>query len=180
VFKFMLAQLDSLSLVQDSSAKISKELAEVEGRIDEISSELEKYVTLFMKSPTESVNNLISKTEEERRKLMQRKEELLASLAVEKIGSYQDFLSKLDLVSKAGRSRANTLLQRLKVLVYIGSGYLITEKNQAAFVLAYKDGKVGSLVLDEAGTYAGGGEVVMQQLLDQMEHETSVVAKWGG
>jgi DNA invertase Pin-like site-specific DNA recombinase len=178
VFKFMLAQLDSLSLVQDSSGKISKELAEVEGRLHEQRVTLEEFKAALRVRRTVTVLELVDETEDEIKGLSIRREELLASLAVEKIGSYQDFLSKLDLVSKPGRSRANTLLQRLKVVVYIGSAYLITEKDHAVSVLAYKDGKVGSLGLDNAGTYTGGGEVVMRQLVEQMERGTSFVSKW--
>lgn len=183
VFKYMLAKLNSLSLIQDSSGKITKELGEVEGRLGEKKGLLAEYIAQFVKMPTSAVNMLISNTEQEVAKLEKDKEALLASLAAERVGSTKDFLERLDLVSYEGRHRANALLKRLKVLVYIGTGYLVTEKDEALFVLAYRDGEVGySNIQDEpedgVWKYTGGGEMPMQGLLARMERKIPFTTKW--
>lgn len=178
VFKFMLAQLDSLSLVQDSSGKISKELGHVDGLLGNQQDRLDEFKAALKVRFTGIVDELAHETEDEIKQLKKKRDELLTSLAREKIGSYQDFFSKLDLVSYEGRTRANTLLQRLKVVVYIGNGFLVTEKNVPVLVLGYKDGKIGSLGLDEAGEYTGDGTMLMQQLQDDMERGTSFTMRW--
>lgn len=184
VFKFMLAQLDSLSLVQDSSGKISKELGHVDGLLDEQQDNLKDFKAALKVRYTATVEELAYDAEQEISKLEKRREELQASLAVERIGSYEDFLSKLDLVSYEGRNRANSLLKRLKVLVYIGSGYLVTERDEAVLVLAYRDGKVGFQTIqeppEEAQKYTGGGEMAMQGLLRRMERGTPFTLTWQG
>lgn len=173
VFKDILAKLDSLSLVQDSSAKISKDLGDVEGRIAGKKDKLAQYVSLFVESPTTAINKLIGTAEHEIAALEKQREELMAALAAETVGNRQDFFKKLDLVSYEGRHRANALLKRLKVLVYIGNGYLVTEKNEARFVLAYKDGEVGVEYIESMGMqYDGGGEMPMEGLLSRMEQKT--------
>ena len=173
VFKDILAKLDSLSLVQDSSGKISKELAEVEGRLAGKKDKLAQYTVLLAENPTATINKLVGTTEDEIKALEKQREDLMAALAAETVGNREDFFKKLDLVTPVGRSKANMLLKRLKVLVYIGTGYLVTEKDEARFVLAYKDGEIGFGYIDADGyKYDGGGEMPMQGLLGRMERKT--------
>lgn len=59
------------------------------------------------------------------------------------------------------------------MLVYIGTGYLVTEKDEARFMLAYKNGEVRFGYIDADGyKYDGGGEMPMQALLSRMERKT--------
>lgn len=172
VFKQMLTRMNSQSLVQDSSGKISKELAEVDGRLAKMKADLEKYLPLFMRTPTGTINDLIARTEQEIAGLEKEKESLQAALATEKIGSWKNFYERLDLVSYEGRHRANALLKRLGVQVFIGKGYYITEKGQGVLAMAYMDGRVGCYVLDEAGAYSrDAANVVIKQLLGAMERK---------
>lgn len=183
VFKFMLSHMDSLSLIQDGSGKIAKELAEVEGRLVGKKDLLAEYITQFMKMPTTAVNMLISATEQEVSKLEKEKEALQGSLATERIASVQDFLKRVDLVSYEGRHRANTLLKRLKVVVFIGSGYLVTEKGVAQFVMVYRDGEIGYAneqdePEDGERAYTGGGEERMRVLLARMERKAPFTSRY--
>jgi DNA invertase Pin-like site-specific DNA recombinase len=182
VFRYMLAQMDSVSLVQDSAGKIGNDLAEVDGRLQEQRALLKEYKAALKLRYTSTVEELAYDAEQEISELEKQKEVLRTALAFGKITSHQDFLSKLDLDTYEGRHRANSLLKRLKVLVYIGSGYLLTEKGEAIFVLAYKDGKVGFHSIqeppEEAAEYTGGGESPMLGLLNRMERGTPFANSW--
>lgn len=128
VFKEILTVLDSRSLIQDDSGKIGIEIVVTEARLAEKKGLLEKYLLLFTESPTSAVNALIVRTESEITELEKQGVVLQTSLASEKTISKQDFLKKLDLVSYAGRNKANMLLKKLEILVYFGKTYTVTQQ----------------------------------------------------
>ena len=112
--------------------------------------------------------------------------QLQTSLAAEKTINKQDFLKRLDLVSYEGRNRANMLVKKLEVLVYFGKGYVVTQqiqyrhrsgelamkREEAVFVMAYKDGKVGNMTVDDDREYPGGYDHVAESLLARMVRKT--------
>jgi hypothetical protein len=61
--------------------------------------------------------------------------------------SVNEFQAKVDLASPFGRKKANTLLTRLGVLVYVGrdEGYAVTQNGRIAFGMAFKGGQAGYL-----------------------------------
>ncbi|CAM3480600.1 recombinase family protein [Polaromonas hydrogenivorans] len=186
VFRELLTMLDSLSLIQDDSGKIGTELVVIEARLTEKKGRLAEYLELFTESPTSAVNGLIVRTETEINALEKQRVELQTSLAAEKTIDKQGFLKRLDLVSYEGRNRANMLLKKLEVLVYIGKGYVVTQqiqyrhqngelamkRQEAVFVMAHKDGKVGHMVLDDHREYPGGYDHVAESLLARMARNT--------
>lgn len=118
-FKEMLAKVDSLALVQDSSAKLGKELAAVEGRLAEQREKLRQFKADLKTRYTSVVSELVHEAEQEVKGLHAQLDSLNAALASEAITSKEDFFAKLDLVSYEGRARANALLKRLKVQVKV-------------------------------------------------------------
>jgi DNA invertase Pin-like site-specific DNA recombinase len=127
-FKEMLSVLDSKSLIQDNSGKIGTEIVVNEARLTEKKDLLAKYLGLFTESPTSAVNALIVRTEHEIGELEKQGVVLQTSLASEKTISKQDFLEKLDLVSYEGRNRANMLLKKLGILVFIDKYYTVQQR----------------------------------------------------
>ena len=91
--------LDSKSLIQDDSAKISKEITVTEIKIIDKKVLISGYVKLFTELPSTAVNALIVNTEQEIAGLEEQAVTLRISLAAEKTIDKQDFLKKLDLVS---------------------------------------------------------------------------------
>lgn len=130
VFKEVLTWLDDKSLIQDNSGKIGTEIVVNEARLTEKKDLLAKYLELFTESPTSAVNALIVRTEHEIGELEKQGVALKSSLASEQTISKQDFIKKLDLVSYEGRNRANMLLKKSGILVYIGKGYTIVVEYQ--------------------------------------------------
>lgn len=72
------------------------------------------------------------------------------------MGSFAEFLEKVDLESYEGRSRANTLCKRLEVVVYIGKGWFVTEHGKWVLTFVWKDGAVGQMVMEGDDEYISG------------------------
>ena len=148
VFKEVLTWLDDKSLIHDNSASIGIDIVVTEARLSEKKDSLEKYILLFTESPTSAVNALIVRTENEISELEKEEVALKASLASEKTISKEDFLEKLDLVSYEGRNRANTLLKKMCILVYIGKGYTVVvqqqDRQEALGMIVTENGVVAS------------------------------------
>jgi hypothetical protein len=185
VFPHLLKRMDALALVQDHSGKIAQDLKEVEGRLSEKMVLLEKNQAVYEQEPSAFVAKVISRITDEVAKLEQDREQLQGELATEKISNWQDFMKRMDslLVTTEGRLRANALLRRLKVVVYIGrrgvseEGYYVTENDQSVFVLAQRDGDVGCLTFDDAGTYdKAAAAVAIDGLLGRMARKQKFIA----
>lgn len=147
VFRGMLVRLDALSLVQDSSAAIEKELRATEGaKADEKRklAALEQHLVDSPESP--AIGRAVAKKEAEVNALEKRCRELEADLAAEQGISWVEFLQRLDLVSYEGRARANAVVKRQGVVVLIGpSGYMIAQDGEAKFQMDFRDGHAGYL-----------------------------------
>lgn len=136
VFKEILAKVDSLSLVQDSSGKLAKELAVTNGRLSEQRTKLLGYVAGLEDGYSSALGNAISRTEQLITELEVTAVQLQTNLASEEITSKDDFFAKLDMESYEGRNRANALLKRLKIWVGINRYdknkvlYLVVQNNE--------------------------------------------------
>ncbi|MES2786149.1 MAG: recombinase family protein [Pseudomonadota bacterium] len=119
VFREILPKVESLSLVQDSSAKILRELAEVSGRLAREQQKLLEFTILLDQVPSRSLAEKVQAYEATITEIQLRESNLRGALAAETITSKADFFSKIDLVSYEGRARANGLLKRLRVRVEI-------------------------------------------------------------
>lgn len=120
---------------------------------------------------SEAVGELVQECEVEIKALKQEQMQLEKLLATERISNRQDFLTKVDLDSYEGRSRANALVKRLDVLVYLGKGFYVTERGRWVFVLAYQNDEIGCIVVDEEISFDCDGEVVAGQLMESMAGE---------
>lgn len=185
VFPHMLKRMDALALVQDASGKLAKDLKAVEGRLQEQKDFRADYIALLAKRATDAVNELLYATEEKIKELEHEKEKLQAELETEKISNWQDFMKRMDslLLTTEGRLRANALLKRLKVAVYIGrrgvseEGYFVTEKDQSVFVLAQKEGKIGCQMFEDAGAYdKASAAAVIDGLLGRMARKQKFIS----
>lgn len=147
VFRGMLVRLDALSLVQDSSASLEKELLATEGQL----AEAKRRQTAFRKaldknSESETFQDAVIRVDGEVRDLRKTVQRLAADLAAEQGIGWQAFLERLDLMSYEGRAKANSVVKRQGVIVQIGpSGYLVTQDGEARFQMDFRDGHAGYL-----------------------------------
>ena len=186
VFKELLTLLDSLSLIQDDSGKIGTELVVVGAQLAEQREELAAVAARLGVKYSATLADLADNIESRINELEKHRVKLQTSLATEKTIDKQGFLKRLDLVSYEGRNKANMLLKKLEVLVYFGKGYVVTQqvqyrhpsgelamkREEAVFVMAYKDGKVGHMVVDDHREYPGGYDHVAESLLARMVRNT--------
>src|SRR5690606_8885880 len=83
--------------------------------------------------PSKAIAQSVQRLEGEQQRLVNDIEELKGQLAADQITDKEDFLSKLDLVSREGRNAANALLKRLSISVFI---YVEGEKRAATYFVA--------------------------------------------
>lgn len=149
VFKQILAKVDSLSLIQDSSASISKQITAIEGRLSIENGKQAEYKAALKARYSATLDDLVYECEQVISALIKEKEALLIDLASETITNKDDFFAKLDeggiLTSYEGRYRANALLKRLKIKVYItrddgqSSSYAVFRSNKILIVYMQLD-----------------------------------------
>lgn len=119
VFKEILAKIDSLSLVQDSSNAIRKRISEIEGKFQSTTNKLTETTESFKNAPSKTLAIFISELEKELEALKEDKNNQQKLLAEDKITSKNEFFEKLDLDSWEGRAAANSLLKRLGITAHI-------------------------------------------------------------
>jgi DNA invertase Pin-like site-specific DNA recombinase len=120
MFREILAKVDSLALIQDSSATIQTQLNVIDAKANDVRSRLtelsDQVATLGTRLPT-TIIQLMASLEDTQHQLQAEREQLLVDLGRERIISKTDFFNLLDLVSYEGRARANSLLKTLGVKV---------------------------------------------------------------
>lgn len=119
VFREVLAKVDSLSLVQDSSGALSQRLAVIEGRLITLHERLGAAERAYAEVPTNIGARTIQGMEREQSELVAEIDELKQRLSADKVINKDDFFRKLDLVSYEGRAAANNLLKRLGIKVLV-------------------------------------------------------------
>jgi len=184
VFRELLTKVDSLSLVQDSSASMRKALAVLQGRESEVKQRLKdlesQVLALGSKLPT-TIIQVISTLESELSDNQQQQETLKADLQREQIINKTDFLSRVDLVSYEGRARANSLLKSLGITVSIKDPHPLRTNKTTVYwlhrngekVVMYSDGEHGGywvpLDADVEALASAQGDGFAESLLPVLE-----------
>ncbi|CAN1599467.1 recombinase family protein [Pseudomonas mediterranea] len=119
VFREILAKLDSLSLVQDSSGSIRKKLDVAEGRTEELKAKLVAAEDAHNEYPSRTTAKLLHELESQLAALAVESDNLRQQMAVDRVVSKSDFFEKLDLASFEGRVAANNLVKRLGTRIYV-------------------------------------------------------------
>lgn len=184
VFRELLTKVDSLSLVQDSSASMRKALAVLQGRESEVKQrlkDLESQVMTFGSKLPVTIIQLMSNFESELADNHQKQEALKADLQREQILNKTDFLSRVDLVSYEGRARANSLLKSLGVTVSIKDPHPLRTSRTTVYwlqrngekVVMYSDGEHGGywvpLDADVEALANAQGDGFVESLLSVLE-----------
>jgi DNA invertase Pin-like site-specific DNA recombinase len=121
VFKEILAKLNILALVQSSASEINAKLEVVSGKLVAERAKLADFRNAYATRRSETVLSLIYETEEAVEALEVQEKDYMSDLAADKIVDKEDFFARLDLHSFPGRSRANSILKRLKVKIGINT-----------------------------------------------------------
>jgi DNA invertase Pin-like site-specific DNA recombinase len=119
VFKEILAKLNVLALVQSSASTINAKLEAVTGQLIGERAKLKDFKATYAAKQSSTILDLIYETEAAISMLEAQEATHVADLAADQIIDKADFFARLDLESYAGRSRANSILKRLKVSVLI-------------------------------------------------------------
>ena len=146
-FMEILTKVDSLSLVQDSQAKIRKEIAKIDLQLDLVKkrqAEIESQILDVGGDLPSFIVQAAFRFEQELKELKRKKDDLKRDSQREKIINKEDFFARLDLLSFEGRARANYLLKALKVQVRI-------ERQEKTVCYAIEVEGVLMFVMKEAG-----------------------------
>lgn len=119
VFREVLAKVDSLSLVQDNSSSIAKQISILEGRLGDLKAKHSETEKLHEEIPSRSSAKILAALEAETEQLETEKRILHEQLATDIVTNKEDFFRRLDLVSYEGRVAANNLLKRLHIRVSV-------------------------------------------------------------
>jgi DNA invertase Pin-like site-specific DNA recombinase len=137
MFAQILAKLNVLALVQSSANATNAKLEAVAGQLAVERAKLAKFTEDYAKRQSDTILNLIYTTEDAVKALAEQERAYLAMLATDQIIDKEEFFAKLDLKTVAGRSRANSVLKRLKVSVLIDPAqqqYNVVKDGMLAFV----------------------------------------------
>ena len=115
IFKEILAKLNVLALVQSSASTINAKLEVVTGTLIGERAKLKEFKDAYAGKRSATVLDLIYETEVTIATLETEKSGYVADLAADQIVDKADFFARLDLETYVGRSRANSILKRLKV-----------------------------------------------------------------
>lgn len=118
VFPEVLAKINSsFSLVRNSSAKLSRQIDQIDAQISEHQDSLRQLAEAMKGVLSPTIMSEVLRREGLVAELTKKRDDLSLSLASEAIVDKQAFFKALDLVSYEGRNRANVLLKELKVTV---------------------------------------------------------------
>lgn len=141
----------SLSLVQESSAELSRQVTEFDARIEEQQAQIRQLEEALDTQFSPALMSAIQRREATVTDIKKKREGLLLALASESITDKKAFFAALDLESYEGRNRANALLKDLKVTVRIQPSrrrepgtyphYYVYEDSRLAFKLTDRDGR---------------------------------------
>jgi DNA invertase Pin-like site-specific DNA recombinase len=119
VFPEILAKLNVLALVQSSATAINAKLEVVTGQLVAERAKLDDFKTHYASTRSPTLLTLLLEAEAAVAALEAQERDYLADLAADQIIDKKDFFARLDLHSYPGRSRANSILKRLQVVVGI-------------------------------------------------------------
>ncbi|ATP52685.1 recombinase family protein [Pseudomonas putida] len=195
VFKEILANVDSMSLVRGRSAEILKNLEVAEGRIQVVTDRLERATEVYTVVATLAGARLIQELEHEHAQSLAERDALREQLASHRVISREDFFSQLDLVTYEGRAAANSLLKRLELQVVFKrhnpshfrcwvldktDETVSDEIEQMLFGVLWKDGEASTQPLDN-DTWQRRieqGEITEEDVY--RDHEGGIDGEWFG
>lgn len=119
VFKEILTNVDSMSLIHGRSAEVRKNLEIEEGKLALIANKLEQAIEAHTAYPSLNGAKLLHDLEEEHTQILAAREELRGQLASHRVINKDDYFKQLDLVTYEGRAAANSLLKRLGIEVQL-------------------------------------------------------------
>jgi DNA invertase Pin-like site-specific DNA recombinase len=155
VFAEILTKVDSLSLVQDSSASISKQIAAIDGRLLLENEKQKEYKAALAARYSKTLDDVTHECEQIIDTLSKEKEALLIDLASETITNKQNFFDRLDLSNYEIRYRANALLKRINAKVFIGRSdttidYILCKDDKNILgVIQYRTGEIVNVAFTE-------------------------------
>lgn len=117
VFKEILTNVDSMSLIHGKSAEIRKSLEVAEGHFRVVADKLQQATEVYTAIATLAGAKRIQELESEHAQCLATRDELRGQLASHRVINKEDYLKQLDLVSYEGRAAANSLLKRLGIQV---------------------------------------------------------------
>jgi DNA invertase Pin-like site-specific DNA recombinase len=178
VFKELLTKVNSLALVQSDARSLQAQLSEVQGRMI-VQQQIRTDTLKFLRDrPSQSLRAEVADADDEIARLQEKELELEKALAADRITNKEDFFSRLDLVSREGRARANELLKRLGILV------TVFKTDEAIHYQVYKkDQKILSVTDrgDELATSSYSVDVTMAMFgqSELQEHQLEVNIGFG-
>lgn len=141
VFKEILAKVDSLSLVQDSSGSLNRQIQIIEGKLEELKNKQTEAEESHTEFPSRVTARILQSLEIDIESLETEQGNLRQQLAADKVISKEDFFKKLDLTSYEGRAAANNLMKRLGIYIFALKGgrmneiYLIVNEKKKPNIL---------------------------------------------
>lgn len=154
VFREVLAKVDSLSLVQDSSGSLQRSLQVLDGRIAEHKQRQDDAEASHAEYPSRITAKLLSELESSIMTLELERSTVAEKLASDRVINKDDFFEKLDLVTFEGRSAANNLLKRLGVSIAVikfgrlNESYTITVNKTSSFMVMHENSDITVRSLD--------------------------------
>lgn len=119
VFKEILTNVDSMSLIHGKSAEIRKSLEVAEGHFQVVADKLQQATEVYTAVATLAGAKRIQELEREHAQCIATRDELRGQLASHRVINKEDYLKQLDLVTYEGRAAANSLLKRLGIQVQL-------------------------------------------------------------
>lgn len=191
-FREVLSKVDALSLVQDNSAKLQRQVTVLDGKIVSITerlNDLQQQVLASGGRIPKTIVAAMTQLEEEQEAYTGEREQLKADLGRERIISKEEFFDRLDMVSYEGRARANSLLKSLDISVRIQRGegrgekaeisYMVDREGKTIFNLHDRPLQGITFFAFEAGALAAGAaqgdvskesELVQQAAIERMKN----------
>jgi hypothetical protein len=154
VFREVLAKVDSLSLVQDSSGSLQRSLQVLDGRIAEHKQRQDDAEAAHAEFPSRSTARLLSELEANILGLESERSTVAEQLITDRVINKHDFFEKLDLVTFEGRSAANNLLKRLGVAIVVikfgrlNESYTISVNKTSSFMVMHENSDITVRSLD--------------------------------
>lgn len=171
VFRELIAQLGSVSMVQTNSVSVLAQLDSAKAEKLSVQQRLDQYVEVLRSSlASNTVFQLIQEAERQIAALQAKQEELERQLARETVNENDKewFLQRLELTTFDGRSRANDFLRRLDITVPASRGYyLALQGGRPILSLTVSDEKVACMPLtaDQAQRLQAYGDRSLDALL---------------
>lgn len=117
VFKEILTNVDSMSLIHGKSAEIRKSLEVAEGQLQIVADKLQQATEVYTAVATIAGAKRIQELESEHAQCLATRDQLRGQFASHRVINKEDYFKQLDLVTYEGRAAANSLLKRLGIQV---------------------------------------------------------------